>query len=454
MTKIMLVEDDNGLREIYEARLAAEGFDIVAAVDGEAALALAAKEKPDLVISDVMMPKISGFEMLDILRNTEGLKNVKIIMLTALGQAEDKTRADSLGADRYLVKSQVTLEDIVKATHDLLDPPTATASPAVSGTAATPVSPLAAAPIATPQPAMQTIAVAAPPASGDTSAPPAVSPAPVTPVAPPPVPAAEPVTNDPVNPVAASVISSPAVPVPVEPALTPVVETPVFSAPTPGSITAVEIPPEVTAPSPAPIVPTTQTSESSPVIAAPAQSPTQVLDTTDYAPKSLAEEEAIMQAQIDNFVSSADGGAVPATPLAAPAAVAMPAPVATEVAPSAEPAPQETTFSPMTDSGTSTEIEAPAPSPVPATPVDPNNDSAPVAHKKIIQPLNTTAKPDINALLAIEEAKEAASSAAAPVAPVTRVAPPPVLDEAPSGAPPASPSAAANGPVDPNSIAL
>src|SRR5690349_9353396 len=112
MTKIMLVEDDNNLREIYEARLAAEGYEIVSAADGEAALALAARERPDLVISDVMMPKISGFELLDIIRNTESLKDVKVIMLTALGQSEDSARASSLGADRYLVKSQVTLEDI------------------------------------------------------------------------------------------------------------------------------------------------------------------------------------------------------------------------------------------------------------------------------------------------------------------------------------------------------
>src|SRR5215475_13784343 len=122
MAKILLVEDDNNLREIYEARLQAEGHTIVSAMDGEEALVVAKKEKPDLVISDVMMPRISGFEMLDILRNTDGLKDVKVIMLTALGQAEDKTRADQLGADRYLVKSQVTLEDIVKAAQELLGP--------------------------------------------------------------------------------------------------------------------------------------------------------------------------------------------------------------------------------------------------------------------------------------------------------------------------------------------
>lgn len=120
MAKILLVEDDNNLREIYEARLKAEGYDIASASNGEEALVVAKKEQPDLVIADVMMPRISGFEMLDILRNTQGLEHVKVIMLTALGQAEDKTRADQLGADRYLVKSQVTLEDIVKAASDLL----------------------------------------------------------------------------------------------------------------------------------------------------------------------------------------------------------------------------------------------------------------------------------------------------------------------------------------------
>lgn len=120
MTKIMLVEDDNNLREIYEARLLAEGYDIVSAKDGEEALAMAVKEKPDLIISDVMMPKISGFDMLDILRSTPETRDTKVIMMTALSQAEDKARADKLGADRYLVKSQVTLEDVAKVAREVL----------------------------------------------------------------------------------------------------------------------------------------------------------------------------------------------------------------------------------------------------------------------------------------------------------------------------------------------
>src|SRR5438045_4144386 len=121
MAKIMLVEDDNNLREIYEARLLAEGYEIVSAKDGEEALALAVKEKPDLIIADIMMPNISGFDMLDILRSTPETTNTKVIMMTALSQAEDKQRATKLGADRYLVKSQVTLEDVAKVAREVLE---------------------------------------------------------------------------------------------------------------------------------------------------------------------------------------------------------------------------------------------------------------------------------------------------------------------------------------------
>jgi CheY-like chemotaxis protein len=138
MSKIMLVEDDNNLREIYEARLLAEGYEIVAAKDGEEALALAVKERPDLIIADVMMPKISGFDMLDILRTTPETRNTKVIMMTALSQAEDKARAEKLGADRYLVKSQVTLEDVAKVTREVLEGKSDTNLQAADTTTVTP----------------------------------------------------------------------------------------------------------------------------------------------------------------------------------------------------------------------------------------------------------------------------------------------------------------------------
>jgi two-component system response regulator VicR len=121
MAKVMLVEDDNNLREIYQARLSAEGYQLLSAKDGEEALALAVKEKPDLIICDVMMPKVSGFEMLDILRSTQGIQNTRVIVMTALSQAEDKAKAEKLGADLYLVKSQVTLEDMARSVRNLLN---------------------------------------------------------------------------------------------------------------------------------------------------------------------------------------------------------------------------------------------------------------------------------------------------------------------------------------------
>ena len=120
MTKILLVEDDKSLREIYGVRLLAEGYDIVSAGDGEEALAMAIKERPNLIVSDVMMPKISGFDMLDILRSTTETRGIKVIMMTALSSEDQRRRGEALGADRYLVKSQVGIEDVVRTVHEVL----------------------------------------------------------------------------------------------------------------------------------------------------------------------------------------------------------------------------------------------------------------------------------------------------------------------------------------------
>ncbi len=111
--KILLVEDDDALATVYQTRLQAEGFDIRRVPNGEDALAAALEYKPDLIVLDVMMPKVSGFDVLDILRNTPETANLKIIMLTALSQDSDKERAQSLGVDDYLVKSQVVIADVV-----------------------------------------------------------------------------------------------------------------------------------------------------------------------------------------------------------------------------------------------------------------------------------------------------------------------------------------------------
>jgi CheY-like chemotaxis protein len=202
MAKILLVEDDNNLREIYEARLQAEGYDIVSARDGEEALTVAMKERPDLIISDVMMPKISGFDMLDIIRSTEETKNAKVIMMTALSQAEDKERATKLGADRYLVKSQVTLEDVAKVAREVLNgdsgAPEAAETPAEAPTTTSPTAP--AEPTTTPTVVPATVAVPTVPAPADD---------PVTAPAEPVVTTAAPTVTPPADPVVATPVATP-----------------------------------------------------------------------------------------------------------------------------------------------------------------------------------------------------------------------------------------------------
>ena len=111
--RILLVEDDDALAGVYLVRLQAEGFDVRRVSNGEDALAAAISYKPDLVLLDVMMPKVSGFDVLDILRNTPETANLKIIILTALSQQSDKQLAIKLGVDDYLVKSQVVITDVI-----------------------------------------------------------------------------------------------------------------------------------------------------------------------------------------------------------------------------------------------------------------------------------------------------------------------------------------------------
>jgi len=88
--KILLVEDDDALASVYQTRLQAEGFDVKRVPNGEDALAGALEYKPSLIVLDVMMPKVSGFDVLDILRNTPETAKVKVVMLTALSQDSDK----------------------------------------------------------------------------------------------------------------------------------------------------------------------------------------------------------------------------------------------------------------------------------------------------------------------------------------------------------------------------
>lgn len=207
MTKIMLVEDDKSLREIYGVRLLAEGYDIVSAADGEEALAMAIKERPALIISDVMMPRISGFDMLDILRSTTETKNIKVIMMTALSSEDQRKHGEQLGADRYLVKSQVGIEDVVRVVHEVLGDGKTPPPPAPTASSQAPANPVSAPPSisagAPAQPQQSPASLPKPAAPGVTPAavtPPTLAADPVVKVVPPSVPPIPPMPPKPSMP--------------------------------------------------------------------------------------------------------------------------------------------------------------------------------------------------------------------------------------------------------------
>lgn len=120
--KVLLVEDDNFLRSICSRKLVKEGFTVYEALDGEIALSEVEKIKPDIVLLDIILPAIDGFEVLSRIRSNADKKvaDVPVIMLSNLGQDEDIKKALSMGANDYLVKAHFTIEEIVAKVRKLL----------------------------------------------------------------------------------------------------------------------------------------------------------------------------------------------------------------------------------------------------------------------------------------------------------------------------------------------
>jgi DNA-binding response OmpR family regulator len=110
---ILLVDDDLTLREMYEERLKAEGFEIIQAVNGEEALAKAKESMPNVILLDIMMPKINGFDVLKQLKANEELKAIPVIILTALIQDVDRLQGKKLGAVDYIVKSETMPGEVI-----------------------------------------------------------------------------------------------------------------------------------------------------------------------------------------------------------------------------------------------------------------------------------------------------------------------------------------------------
>lgn len=118
--KILIAEDDPFLSSLLKARLVKEGFEISLATDGELALKAIKEMKPDLVVLDLILPKRSGYEVLDVLRADEQTKNLPILVVTALGQTEDIEKSKKYNLVDYITKSRLSLDDLVKKVHTAL----------------------------------------------------------------------------------------------------------------------------------------------------------------------------------------------------------------------------------------------------------------------------------------------------------------------------------------------
>jgi CheY-like chemotaxis protein len=111
--RVLLAEDDRFLRRAAEASLRRHGLEVLTAADGEEALRIARAEPLDLILLDVMMPKLDGFEVLSALKQDDATAHIPVLVLSNLGQERDVAQAKALGALAFLVKANLSLQDLV-----------------------------------------------------------------------------------------------------------------------------------------------------------------------------------------------------------------------------------------------------------------------------------------------------------------------------------------------------
>lgn len=118
--KILIIEDDRFVRKAYEAKLTSAGFAVITAIDGGEAIELTKTEKPDLVLLDLMLPVVSGFEYLRVIKENPETKGIPIIIISNLGQEEDVQRGLEMGVDAYFIKAKVKVEEMVEKIKELV----------------------------------------------------------------------------------------------------------------------------------------------------------------------------------------------------------------------------------------------------------------------------------------------------------------------------------------------
>ncbi len=121
MKKILLIEDDPFLANIYSTKLEEAGFSVDVVMDGESVLRALKEKKPDALLLDIVLPGVDGWEVLRRIKKEEDLKDLKVIILSNLGQKEEVEKGLELGAARYLIKAHYTLTEVVEEVKKLLD---------------------------------------------------------------------------------------------------------------------------------------------------------------------------------------------------------------------------------------------------------------------------------------------------------------------------------------------
>ncbi len=123
MTKILIIEDDAVISEMYVNKFKDEGFEVFLAKDGEEALVKASEVRPNLILLDVVLPKMDGFEVLKKIKENPGLKDIKIIFLSNSAEKEDVDKGMALGAESYIVKADYTPGKVVEKIKEILEKP-------------------------------------------------------------------------------------------------------------------------------------------------------------------------------------------------------------------------------------------------------------------------------------------------------------------------------------------
>lgn len=121
MTKIAIIEDDATISQMYRMKFEAEGFDVQLADNGARGVSLAESFKPDIILLDMQMPKMSGDEALKEIRSADWGKSIPVIVLTNLGAEESPKTLHSLGIHSYIVKADLTPKQVVERVKEALD---------------------------------------------------------------------------------------------------------------------------------------------------------------------------------------------------------------------------------------------------------------------------------------------------------------------------------------------